>query len=129
MADELKPCPFCGGDAELDTSQHFRAFRDGEVLYQVAAYCTSCSASISHYPDDLGLTRDHTTDIVVTAWNTRTPIDNGAIEEAAARRALDDAAETVSNSFFGYNDSYPAIAQAIRAIDPAQFRSDRNGRG
>ncbi len=72
MSEELKPCPFCGSPAELDTRQFFRHFQTGKPMEQVSVYCTSCSANVSWHPDDLSLDREETTELVVAAWNTRT---------------------------------------------------------
>ena len=71
-ATGLLPCPFCGGVAELDHYQPFRAYRTGEPLDQPAVYCTECSAQIAHYPKDVGLDRTDTAELVMAAWNTRT---------------------------------------------------------
>lgn len=75
---DLKPCPFCGGDAEADLYQRFRAYQTGEPLDQPAVYCTQCSAQIAHYPGDIGLSRDETMEFVVECWNARQrSSDNG----------------------------------------------------
>ena len=71
MSDELKPCPFCGGEAEMDYYQPFRHYRTGEPLDQPAVYCRDCSAQIAHYPGDLSLSREETAEIVIAAWNTQ----------------------------------------------------------
>lgn len=69
--EELKPCPFCGGDAEIDTSQSFRHHQNGQLLDQVSVYCVDCSANISWYPGDLDLDRYETIEFCIEAWNTR----------------------------------------------------------
>lgn len=38
MMDELKPCPFCGGEAEFDV----RETKHGEIIF---VSCTMCDAS------------------------------------------------------------------------------------
>jgi hypothetical protein len=43
----MKPCPFCGGDAEADRAQGFRRMSDGVLRHQAAVYCTRCSASLT----------------------------------------------------------------------------------
>lgn len=68
---DLLPCPFCGGEAEMDHYQPFRNYRTGAPLDQVAIYCTVCNAQISHYPGDLSLSREETAEIVVAEWNRR----------------------------------------------------------
>lgn len=69
--DELKPCPFCGGDAEIDTSQSFRHYQNGQLLDQVSVYCVDCSANISWYPGYLNLDRCETIEFCIEAWNAR----------------------------------------------------------
>ena len=53
MFYELKPCTFCGGEAEIDTKQPFRAFVSGNIEDAVAVYCTNCDAQISVYESDV----------------------------------------------------------------------------
>ena len=56
MAEELKPCPFCGGEAVIGENTVF----DG-MFY---ACCVDCSASVG---DEFNSIEEAT-----TAWNTRT---------------------------------------------------------
>ena len=51
MSDELKPCPFCGGEAQLI-----------EAMGEVWVRCTECNASaaMQNYPVD-----------ALAKWNTR----------------------------------------------------------
>lgn len=68
---DLKPCPFCGGEAEL-----WRA--NGERTAWVACM-GRCSILVS---------KEHKTDAeAIAAWNTRTAPDPAAIREAALREA------------------------------------------
>lgn len=94
MAEELKPCPFCGEDAEVDTRQAFRHYRTGEPLEQVAVFCTGCCANISWYPGDLNSDRDATEEFCITAWNTRpsTPpaVSDDLVEEIVRALAKAD---------------------------------------
>ncbi len=82
MTEELKPCPFCGGGAEMDHHQLFRHYRTGEPLDQIAVYCRECSAQIAHHHGDLSISREETAEIVVAAWNTRPAPDMAAVVEA-----------------------------------------------
>jgi hypothetical protein len=67
MSDEPKllPCPFCGGDAEIDTRRGYRQLPTGVVGSGVAIYCTD--------------REDRRADLA-GAWNKR------AAEAAAFRR-------------------------------------------
>lgn len=59
--DELKPCPFCGGDAHLDKAYSY--FRD------IVIYCEGCDVVFTL--DDCSTTAKQ----IVDAWNRRA--DNG----------------------------------------------------
>lgn len=76
MSDtELKPCPFCGSEAELDTMQGFRAFANGSIEYCTAVYCMCCSAQISAcYSEHPDIEPSQLTEMVVEDWNKRTAI-------------------------------------------------------
>lgn len=52
MSRELKPCPFCGGDAHIDTL--------GDDEYK--AECFSCGIGTEYYQDKQK---------VIDAWNRR----------------------------------------------------------
>lgn len=72
---ELKPCPFCGGEAELMWNYGGQA-KYGGSYYYFFARCKVCGASTKHSPkttddpneDDLYLS-------VIDAWNRRTYAD------------------------------------------------------
>lgn len=74
MSEELKPCPFCGGLAELDTSQAYRALSGGTLGSRAAVYCTRCSAEVGFcYEDAPGTPREDIVNQVVDDWNRRAP--------------------------------------------------------
>lgn len=74
MSEELKPCPFCGGLAELDTSQAYRALSSGALGSRAAIYCTRCSAEVGFcYEDAPGTPREDIVNQVVDDWNRRSP--------------------------------------------------------
>lgn len=64
----LKPCPFCGGQAELVSNMHFRAIVSGEIERAVSAYCTDCTAEITICVPDVP---DIQPDQVAEMWNMR----------------------------------------------------------
>lgn len=50
MAEELKPCPFCGGEAELNDCDDYVAYGCGNVACKASAFSRT-----------------------IQGWNTRTP--------------------------------------------------------
>lgn len=57
MSNELKPCPFCGGEAEI--AQYYNITED---TYCICAGCTQCGATVEETDDD------HASEL----WNRRT---------------------------------------------------------
>lgn len=58
MNNKLKPCPFCGSHAELESEP--KEFPYGENWLHVV--CTKCGASSGYYLNE---------DLAREAWNTR----------------------------------------------------------
>lgn len=74
MSEELKPCPFCGGEAELDTRQAYRALSGGTLGSRAAVYCARCDADMGFcYEDAPGIPREDIVNQVVDDWNRRAP--------------------------------------------------------
>ena len=62
MTEELKPCPFCGGEAKLLTM----TYRGGQVY---GVFCTSdlnAEYQHGHFIDNYGLKEE-----AITSWNRR----------------------------------------------------------
>lgn len=84
MGYKLKPCPFCGGQAELDSKQAFREFVSGKISDAVAVYCTKCSAEISVCVPDVP---DIQPEQLVDMWNTQSPVEDlSALVQRLVRR-------------------------------------------
>jgi hypothetical protein len=64
----IKPCPFCGYPAEIDTQQPYRNFQSGVLGSAVAVYCTGCIANMSICREDVP---DVDADMVIKLWNAR----------------------------------------------------------
>lgn len=84
---ELKPCPFCGGEAKLVNTWN--------CLCQII--CRSCGANIGgikRHPNDF-----RTRDEVIAAWNSRTTekelVANIIIDEEQLQRMCDEAVSTI----------------------------------
>ena len=57
---ELKPCPFCGGEAEITEFDPFNGYQGSMNMYSV--HCKKCGAEI---------VRNQNKDYAVDAWNRR----------------------------------------------------------
>ena len=68
--NDLLPCPFCGGRAEMDTMTPFTSIFTGMSETGISAYCTDCSAEIMVCRPDVP---DVTEEMVAEMWNTRAP--------------------------------------------------------
>lgn len=101
MSKELKPCPFCGGDASLIVKTFFGL--PEEDVYTVA--CNDCN-SRSRYSDD----RKET----VKVWNTR-----HAEEISRYRRALHNLKEdcTLRKHFAVSDEEKLFLAETISHIE------------
>lgn len=70
MTDKLKPCPFCGGEAEV----YYAPGNDIVGIPCFGVACGNCKTMI-------GTVKDGTTDFfrtpqeAIKAWNTRKPMD------------------------------------------------------
>ena len=84
---ELKPCPFCGGEAESDSARNYRNISTGTPEKAAAIYCTKCSADMTWcYRDTPEIERDQVMTLLIEQWNTRaTPSLEGDAVERVAR--------------------------------------------
>lgn len=71
MAAQLKPCPFCGGHAEIDEQREYANFFTGIRESAISASCHGeCDAEIMICRADVpGITPEE----VAAMWNRRTP--------------------------------------------------------
>jgi Lar family restriction alleviation protein len=70
----LLPCPFCGGDAEIDTQQAYRNIRSGNLETAIAVYCRDCGAQVMTCRGDVPDVRPEE---VIEMWNKRAAIAAG----------------------------------------------------
>lgn len=94
-AKVLRPCPFCGGEAEIVPGEH----RDGEcVSYCAHVMCTSCGARTGEV--DEHEPREFVQELAAYDWNRRGEgVDVGALSSVAD--FLDRKAELSSTERFG----------------------------
>lgn len=62
--NELKPCPFCGGEAEVRQYISFDETDSGEGMYSVGCYTDKC---MGEYARNFYFSEDE----AIEAWNTR----------------------------------------------------------
>lgn len=67
-APDLKPCPFCGGAAEMDERQAFRELVSGRFGTAIAVACLDCGAQVSVCRPDVP---DVLPEDVAGMWNQR----------------------------------------------------------
>ena len=78
MSNELKPCPFCGGEAFINTVEsHAHEVATFMPDYPGGTFieCTSCTCALS----------GETEDKAIEAWNTRKPIDK-VVEQLESKK-------------------------------------------
>lgn len=81
MPHDLLPCPFCGGEAELDTQRGYRALSSGRLGNACAAYCTKCEADMTICLEDVpGWSLEEAAQYVTECWNARAP-SKGDLDE------------------------------------------------
>ena len=105
MSDDLKPCPFCGGDKNIICRTDY----DGGDAYAVSCRYSDCHGHIF----TLGHGYFSTKEEAIAAWNTRA--DKDRIEQLAATceqlerdKVLDDGRPCVTDVF---------LAAAIEQLD------------
>ena len=102
MTDKLKPCPFCGGEAEL--------IIDEACYYKSQVYCKKCGVRTN---------RQHIPEIAVTTWNTRKPTDKVVkqLEENADYEPVDfdygDVACTAEQRFIALEDAIEIVKGGV----------------
>lgn len=98
MPDEIKKCPFCGGDAEADLNRFFVTY-DHENGSAVAIYCTACSVEVSLCKGDLPhMTTDELYTECLKIWNRRSSISMETAQKLAD--ALSKAWECADNGTY-----------------------------
>jgi len=123
---DLKPCPFCGGNAEYRVTHDEGQRNDYDTIE-----CLSCRAEMSvllHWAESEGANRNTLT----TAWNTRDPAVLAALPEVqaliaaafeAAARACDAKhAEYILGKGHNpkkYDSHFSQLARKVRALTPA----------
>lgn len=70
---KLLPCPFCGGDAEMDTLQGYLGLGTGRLGNRIAVYCQRCDADMGVCIEDVP---DITPEQVAEMWNRRAAVES-----------------------------------------------------
>lgn len=86
---DLKPCPFCGGDAESDSQRAYRALTGGQLGNACAVYCASCEADVSVCLEDVPeWSTEEALQYVTERWNARPRAAQREAEIAKLRAKL-----------------------------------------
>lgn len=116
MSYKLKPCPFCGGHAELDSNASFREFVSGKISRSVTVYCESCTAEITVCVPDVP---DIQPEQLADMWNQRA---DGRIELVNALYSL---ASDFENSMYAFGGDSEARNKAEGDIAHAKKVASR----
>ena len=99
---ELKPCPFCVGDPEIDSRRSYRNISTDNPETGCAIYCTGCGAQMMIcYSDVWDWPREDVAAHLTEAWNKRADdaqitalkaelAEAKAFFEAACQQSVDD---------------------------------------
>jgi hypothetical protein len=89
QAVELKPCPFCGGDAEMDTRQGYTNYFNGRPETGIAIYCRACGVQQMICRGDVP---DVEPEHVIELWNRR------ALLSQEAKKDRDDGWQDIATA-------------------------------
>jgi len=119
LAVELEPCPFCGGDAEMDTRQGYTNCFNGRPETGIAIYCRDCGVQHMICRGDVP---DVEPEHVIELWNRRAHLSQGwkPDREAVARiidaEAFDIDLEVFATARWGSaTEGRVAVAQIMLA--------------
>lgn len=125
MQSELKPCAHCGGAAECDSRQAFRAMSSGKIRNRFAIYCTSCNSDMGFCYDDIeSCNHDAAVDQTTAAWNTRAS-DAEITRLTEALRAAEERVGLLRDAL-GATES--AIAEYYRYWTGGEMRGSYDGK-
>lgn len=98
---ELKPCPFCGGEAEADSRRAYMSM-GGNIDHGAAVYCRGCNADMMICRGDTAdLSDEDRMTLMVENWNRRAEAHDGRAAgfgdvRAARREALEEVRSLVN---------------------------------
>lgn len=73
---ELKPCPFCGGEAEINKKPLWRGNHGYKGCYEFVAVCKKCGCKVDHIKNDsIYRSEEEAQENVINAWNKRASDD------------------------------------------------------
>ncbi len=70
--EKLKPCPFCGGEAEINKKPLWRGNRGYKGCYEFVAVCKKCGCKVDHIKNDsIYRSEEEAQENVIKVWNKR----------------------------------------------------------
>lgn len=77
MGSKLKPCPFCGGEAEAHQQPSFMTntvcIRCKECRTRTKTFPCDCTYQFYHGETKVFISKERATNDAINLWNTRTP--------------------------------------------------------
>lgn len=74
--EDLKPCPFCGGDAYYSDDFSKPYFFHKDMIYRHVVTCMTCGATIERFTNGHKTMRE-AYDMMAGLWNRRTGVNDG----------------------------------------------------
>ena len=114
---ELKPCPFCGEPAEIDTQQSYRNFMAGRLETGIAVYCVGCGAQTTLCRGDIP---DLEPEMVVNLWNARHNLLPAPDLLDALKAYVEKECDYMTRNNLGDPEKQHTVTQARAAIKKAE---------
>lgn len=122
---KLAPCPFCGGEAEMDTQRSYRALTSGKLGRAVAIYCLACDADMTLCWEDVpAMATDDMAALLTENWNRRaSPSPDLSAENARLREVLKQAQKALAMCIEPSKITGTTVQSAFANITAAEARA------
>lgn len=122
---KILPCPFCGGEAELDSQRHYRNYQSGRIESAISIGCRVCGAEMMTCRKDVP---DIECGQIIEAWNQRAQLAEKDAPKTATLASLIAAAIPCGEARDLIDVNRKLIAERIAEVVRAQF-AERDAAG